>query len=106
MVPVHLIIDPTFGIGLRLTHEMIRQPEPFWDMVSQSIELYDTSLAQGSYIFAGDVLASMNSSLWAAYAFEEHLSRELFPFLGAVDVAVVDAVSRYTLTCTIFSRAL
>ena len=75
---------------------IIRLPEPFWDIISQSIALYDSSVIQGSYIFAGDVLANMNSSLWSAYAFEEHLSREFFPNLGAVDVAVVDAASRST----------
>ena len=64
------------------------EPEPFYDILSQSIALYDTNLIQGFYVFAGSVLQDMNSSLWKDWDLPGHLQQSYFPHLGKAHVTV------------------
>ena len=65
------------------------EPEPFYDLLSQSVALYDANVIQGFYTFAGSVLQSMNASLWQTWDLPGNLRKEYFPYLGKACVTVM-----------------
>ena len=64
------------------------EPAPFYDLLSQSISMYDSNDIQGFYTFAGSVLQQMNSSLWKQWDLPGHLEKSYFPHLGSAHVEV------------------
>jgi hypothetical protein len=66
------------------------EPSPFYDMLEQSIELYESMQAQGFFLFAGTQLSLMNASLWQHWALPEHLEKLYWPWVGGAEVTVVD----------------
>lgn len=64
------------------------EPGPFYDLLEQSISLYDANVVQGFYAFAGSVLHSMNQTLWQTWDLPGHLSESYFPHLGRACVTV------------------
>ena len=64
------------------------EPAPFYDLLRQSVDMYDDGRVQGFFLFAGSVLKSMNSSLWQKWDLPGHLEMDYFPHLGTATVAV------------------
>lgn len=89
------MLPPNFPIftGGYITYSSIgwTEPAPFYDMLAQSVDLYDANVIQGFYLFAGSVLQDMNSSLWNQWDFPGHLRREYFPYLGRATLTVSDS---------------
>ena len=69
-------------------------PGPFYDLLAQSVDLYDANVVQGVYIFAGSVLQAKSSSWWQRWDLPGHLQRSYFPFLGRASITVRDATSQ------------
>jgi hypothetical protein len=85
--------------GSYLTYSSIgwMTPAPFWDLLAQSLPLYDSGQIQGFYVFAGDVISDgadsrshMNTTIWGEFDLENQLTIRVGPYLGSVDVTVVD----------------
>ena len=89
------MLPPEFPIftGGYITYSSIgwTEPAPFYDMLAQSVDLYDANVIQGFYLFAGSVLQDMNSSLWNQWDLPGHLRREYFPYLGRATLTVSDS---------------
>eukprot|EP00037_Helgoeca_nana_P020522 m.203961 g.203961 ORF g.203961 m.203961 type:complete len:581 (-) comp25298_c0_seq1:111-1853(-) len=96
---------PVFAGGY-LTYSSIgwMQPEPFYSVLNTSIDLYDSNEIQGFYVFAGTVLSDSNSTLkgsrshmnateWKRWDIGNRLAAVTAPYLGTVDVLVVDEAS-------------
>ncbi len=66
------------------------EPAPFYNLLEQSVDLYDRNLIQGYYVFAGSVLSSMNASLWESWDMEAKLSASYFPWQGSATISVLD----------------
>jgi len=64
------------------------EPAPFYDLLRQSVDMYDDGRVQGFFLFAGSVLKSMNSSLWQEWDLPGQLEMDYFPHLGTATVAV------------------
>ena len=71
-------------------------PAPFYDLLEQSVALYDAGAVQGFYLFAGSVLQNMNASLWAEWDLPGHLAKSVFPWVGAADVTVIGSPRAWT----------
>ena len=69
------------------------QPGPFYDILEQSITLYDQGEVQGFYLFAGTSLAQMNASLWDEWALPDTLEQTYFRYLGGGTLSVAIACS-------------
>jgi hypothetical protein len=89
---IRTLVPPEFPIftGGYITYSSIgwTEPAPFYDLLAQSVDLYDTNVIQGFYAFAGSVLQDMNSSLWQAWDLPGHLGDLYFPHLGRAHVTV------------------
>lgn len=66
-------------------------PSSFYDMLSQSIELYDAAEIEGFFVFSGSALQTMNTSEWELYNIPEHLEKLYFPWMGSATVSVREA---------------
>lgn len=64
-------------------------PSSFYDMLEQSIEMYDRLSIEGFFVFAGSALQTMNASEWAAYDMPAQLHERYFQWLGSARVSVV-----------------
>lgn len=86
---------PSFGVWtgayLEHSHTGMLSPAPFYDLLRQSIALYDEGLIGGCYLFAGSTLARMNASHWAAVGLPAWLDGHYQPHLGAAELRVLDA---------------
>eukprot|EP01052_Picozoa_sp_SAG31_P044151 SAG31_NODE_7596_length_1644_cov_1.820712_2_plen_227_part_01 len=95
-------LPPAFPIltGGYLIHSRIGwlPPPSFYDMLSQSIELYDRNEIEGFFVFAGNALQGMNATEWQAYNLPAHLKHSYFPWLGSATVSVTAAVGEGTNT--------
>ena len=69
------------------------EPEPFYDLLQQSIEMYAAGDAQGFFLFAGTTLSLMNASLWSEWALPTRLESLYFGFLGDATLTVADAAT-------------
>jgi hypothetical protein len=67
------------------------EPAPFYNLLEQSVDLYDRNIIQGFYVFAGSVLSSMNATLWDSWDMEAKLSASYFPWQGAATISVLDS---------------
>jgi hypothetical protein len=76
------------------------EPAPFYDLLSQSVELYDAGQISGFYVFAGSVLRDMNSSLWQQWDLPGRLEKLYFPYLGTGHVTVTTGDGTYLPTLT------
>jgi hypothetical protein len=65
------------------------EPAPFYDILAQSVGMYDANEIQGFYAFAGSVLRDMNSSLWQEWDLSGHLAELYFPHLGRAHVTLL-----------------
>ena len=85
------------------------KPEPFYSVLNTSVTLYDTNLIQGFYVFAGDVISDSNSTLkgsrshmnateWQRWDLGNQIASITSPYLGSVDVYVVDSATGAPLT--------
>ena len=94
---VRAIVGPTLPVftGAYVTYSSIgwTKPAEFYQLLAQSIDLYDQGLVQGFFVFAGSVLQKMNASLWAAWDIPGFLDREYQPYLGSAIVTARDANS-------------
>jgi hypothetical protein len=88
-------LPPAFPVltGGYLIHSHIGwlPPPSFYDMLSQSIELYDRNEIGGFFVFAGNALRTMNATEWKAYDLSARLSQSYFPWLGNATVTVTAA---------------
>ena len=50
-------------------------PAPFYDLLRQSLALYDRNQVQGFALFAGDVLSTMNATTWQEWDLPGNLDR-------------------------------
>ena len=56
--------------------------------------MYDFGQTQGFFLFAGTVLHRMNASLWNSWGLPGMLDRHYQPWLGAVNVSVLDSATQ------------
>ena len=99
-------LGPTFPIytGGYVTYSSIgwTQPAPFYDLLNQSIALYDANLVSGFFLFAGTVLSKMNASLWREWDLPGHLS-PYFQRLGSAELTVTDATTQQPIRAVVAS---
>jgi hypothetical protein len=69
-------------------------PDIFYELLNQSIDLYDRAEIEGFFLFAGSVLEQMNSTMWERWDIPSHLDDNYFPFLGTATVTVEDRSTR------------
>ena len=91
VLPAHF---PIFTGGY-LDHSRIGwlPPASFYDMLTQSIDMYEQTTVQGFFIFSGSALHDMNASTWKAFDIPTHLEALYFPHLGSAVVSVSDATT-------------
>ena len=82
--------------GGYLTYSSIgyMRPAPFYDLLTQSVAMYDVNQIQGFYVFAGTTLSRMNASVWAEWELPSHLNESLWPWVGGAVVRVLDAATK------------
>ena len=68
-------------------------PSSFYNVLDASIDMYDRGDIGGFFVFAGSVLAGMNSSLWHKWDLPGHLDAHVQPWLGSAVVTVVDSTT-------------
>jgi hypothetical protein len=81
------------GAYLLHSHTGWLPPAPFYDMLEQSVALYDDNRAQGFYIFAGNQLSRMNRTQWESWRLPAKLHHSTHAWLGDAHVHVRDAAS-------------
>ena len=77
------------------------RPAPFYDLLRQSLTMYDDNRVQGFYTFAGNALSRMNASLWAEWALPTHLAEMYTPWIGTAMVRVVDAATGHAVSAAL-----
>ena len=70
------------------------KPDTFYELLNQSIDLYDRAEIEGFFLFAGSILEQMNRTMWERWDIPSHLENTYFPYLGTATVTVVDGSTR------------